>query len=58
MWVYKEAELKTKRIIINVPEDLHKELKTMAFFEETTMTDIILKEIKKVLKKYEEKQKK
>lgn len=49
--------MKIKRVIINVPEDIHKELKTMAFFEETTMTEIILKEVKKVLKKYKEKQK-
>ena len=48
----------TKRIIINVPENIHKELKTMAFMEETTMKDIILKGVKKVLKKYKEKSKK
>ena len=44
--------MENKKIMINVPADLHKELKTMAFMEETTMTEIILKEIKKVLKKY------
>lgn len=49
--------MKTKRIIINVPENIHKELKTMAFFEETTMKEIILKEVKKVLKEYKEKKK-
>lgn len=49
--------MKTRTLTINIPEDIHKELKTMAFFEETTMTEIILKEVKKVLKKYKEKQK-
>ncbi|MBU3951025.1 MAG: hypothetical protein KKF12_12295 [Proteobacteria bacterium] len=47
----------TQKIIINAPKDIHKKLKTMAFMEETTMTEIILKEIKKVLKKYEESKK-
>jgi len=47
----------TKKIIINVSDKIHKELKTMAVMEETTMTEIILKEVKKVLKKHKEKQK-
>ncbi len=49
---------KTKTLTINIPVSLHKELRTMAFMEETTMTEIILKEVKKVLKKYNEETKK
>ncbi|MBU3915246.1 MAG: hypothetical protein KKF12_12025 [Proteobacteria bacterium] len=47
----------TKTLTINIPMALHKELRTMAFMEETTMTEIILKEIEKVLKKYKESKK-
>lgn len=50
--------MSTKRIIINVPEDVHKDLKTMAFMEETTMKDIILKEIKRVLEEYKNRKQK
>ncbi len=46
--------MNTQKIIINAPKDIHRRLKTMAFMKETTMTEIILKEIKKVLKEYEE----
>ena len=46
--------MKTRTLTLNIPVDLHKELKTMAVIEETTMTEIILKEVKKVLKKYKE----
>lgn len=49
--------MKTRTLTLNIPVDLHKELKTMAFFEEKTMTEIILKEVKKILKEYKEKQK-
>lgn len=50
--------METRKLTLNIPIDLHKELKTMAFMEETTMTEIILKEIKKILKKYKEKSQK
>ncbi len=45
--------METKKFTLNIPIDLHEELRTMAFYEKTTMTEIILKEVRKVLKKYE-----
>lgn len=49
--------MQTKKMTLNIPVDLHKRLKTMAVFEETTMTDIILKEVKKVVEKHEKEHK-
>ncbi len=42
----------TKKLIINVPSGLHRDLKTMAFMDETTMTEIVLKEIVNVIAEY------
>ena len=41
--------MKTKRLTINISEDLHKKLKMMALIKETNMTDLLLKLIKKEL---------
>ena len=50
--------METKRLTLNIPIGLHKKLKLMALMEETTMTKILLKEVKAIVKKYEEKSKK
>lgn len=39
-----------KQLIVKVPDEVHKELKTMAFFNETTMKDIVLDLILEKLK--------
>lgn len=50
--------MKTKRFTIDMPEDLHEDIKTMAFFNKTTMKDIVVEKLREVAKKYkEEKQK-
>jgi len=46
--------METKKFTLNIPIDLHEELRTMAFFEKKTMTEIILKEVRKVLKDYKQ----
>lgn len=37
-----------KRLAINIPEDLHRELKQMALDEETTVTDIVVSKLHRV----------
>lgn len=45
-------DMEIKKLTLNVPVHLHKELKLMALMEETTMTEIILKEVERVVKEY------
>jgi hypothetical protein len=50
--------MKTRTLTLNIPVELHKRLKLMALMKETTMTEIILKEVAKALEEYEESDKK
>lgn len=43
---------KYKKLTLNISEELHKELKVMAAFKETNMTELILKLVKDELKKF------
>ena len=46
-----------KRITINVPPEIHTKFKTIASEQGTTMTDILVEYVYKVIREYEEKKK-
>jgi len=48
--------MKTRRFTIDIPEDIHEEFKTVAFFTKATMKDIVMGKIKEVIKEYKEKE--
>lgn len=49
--------LKKKQILLNLSEDIHKDLKMLAVEKGTSMTQIIIAEIKKVIEKHKKSKK-
>lgn len=50
--------MKKKRLTIDIPEDLHEEFLTVAFFTKVTMKDMMIEKIKEIVKEYKEREKK
>ena len=44
--------MKEKRLTIDIPEELHTEFRTIAFFTKITMKDMMIEKIKEVVKEY------
>ena len=49
--------MKVKRFTIDMPEDLHEDIKTMAFFNKTTMKDIVVEKLREVVAEYKKRDK-
>lgn len=47
--------METKKLVVNLPKDIHQALKTVAFFRNLSMTDIVIETLKDVIE--EEKKK-
>lgn len=48
--------MKTKRLTLDLPEEIHQEFKMAAVFKNTTMKDILMVRMKEVIKEYKEEQ--
>ena len=42
--------MKNKKLVVSLPKDMHQEFKTIAFFRNISMTDIIIEKVKEVIK--------
>jgi len=49
--------MENKKLVVSLPKDMHQALKTIAFFRNISMTDIIIEKVREVLREEEEKQK-
>lgn len=41
--------MEIKKLVVNLSKDMHQELKTIAFFRNISMTDIIIEKVKEVI---------
>ena len=41
--------MKNKKLVVSLPKDMHQEFKTIAFFRNISMTDIIIEKVKEVI---------
>jgi hypothetical protein len=55
--ITREVIMKVKRFTIDMPEDLHEDIKTMAFFNKTTMKDIVVEKLREVVAEYKKRDK-
>ena len=47
--------MEIKKLVVNLSKDMHQELKTIAFFRNISMTDIIIEKVKEVIEEEREK---